>query len=859
MKSLSPDAQPSNSAAAGGGRHDADADPASTLTLMRVPAGDDRRLAKVISPQGVTKVKLPYIFEFSKHPIAGLESLRDQLLLLSKDVRTCVVRAQPLVTSGRRLLKADRKTGDAATLVEVPSTLLAVDVDSVPEPERVRFCDEPHKCALHVRSLLPPQFRTAACVWHVTGSAGIKPGIRMHLWFMTSAPVGGAALTKWFEGTPIDPAVFRPSQPIFTADPVFDGVSDPMTERLGTLEGIERVLVPDEIANYAKPKRAPARPYAEDPNKAEANAGWEAKHPVDWVVGPQRYPCGACGSSDSIALREDGRLNCHSSKHREVAPNIGTWTGEVYVGTRLEFTERLTARQVAPWLKREGYWPEVKLSAKFGAPRDHDSQGASALLSGITEIESRPHDEPGLAEMFAERYASQVVYVAGIGWHTYDGTRWVSGGKDAKPSGQVSAMLRALAKMHDDAGRAPLAKKVAGMQSRRSLDNIAALAAQGPLRISPEQLDAHPYLLNCTNGTLDLRTGALSKHDPKDLITLATDAPYDPQAECGAWEFLLGEYSCAPGEPADPTWIEYIQQQLGSALFGTPQREYIVFWEGSGGNGKSTVMNTVARVLGKYAGALPASAVTDSNAHTSSIGGLVGKRFVHSAEIDAKRPIAAARLKALVGYEGMRVQPGMGQNYVDYVPSGKLTLSINGAPRITDADRAMRRRLRIVPFRAELPSDPELVRVDLELVAEERAGILAWLVRGAQKSLSHKGVLPDCSAVDRATDDAFAVNDPIADWIEACCERSPDAKSGSGELYRSYKGWAVAEHELHPLGRKQFFAALAERGFQTAKGGNGARLRRGLRIVAGPGRVNAVALGGAEVASKIASRHQQEI
>ena len=46
--------------------------------------------------------------------------------------------------------------------------------------------------------------------------------------------------------------------------------------------------------------------------------------------------------------------------------------------------------------------------------------------------------------------------------------------------------------------------------------------------VTPDDLDADPFLLNCPNGTLDLRTGELRAHDPADLITKMTGAALRP-------------------------------------------------------------------------------------------------------------------------------------------------------------------------------------------------------------------------------------------------------------------------------------------------------------------------------------------
>ena len=64
----------------------------------------------------------------------------------------------------------------------------------------------------------------------------------------------------------------------------------------------------------------------------------------------------------------------------------------------------------------------------------------------------------------------------------------------------------------------------------------AAVAIESGLRegaeFSQEELDRDPWLVNCQNGTLDLRTGRLKDHDPSNLITKIIPVDYDPVHEC---------------------------------------------------------------------------------------------------------------------------------------------------------------------------------------------------------------------------------------------------------------------------------------------------------------------------------------
>ena len=50
--------------------------------------------------------------------------------------------------------------------------------------------------------------------------------------------------------------------------------------------------------------------------------------------------------------------------------------------------------------------------------------------------------------------------------------------------------------------------------------------------ISASELDTHPWLLNFRNGTIDLRTGELTGHNPDHHITKLIEYDYNLTATC---------------------------------------------------------------------------------------------------------------------------------------------------------------------------------------------------------------------------------------------------------------------------------------------------------------------------------------
>ena len=61
------------------------------------------------------------------------------------------------------------------------------------------------------------------------------------------------------------------------------------------------------------------------------------------------------------------------------------------------------------------------------------------------------------------------------------------------------------------------------IQSARSVLGVA---------VTPEKFDQDPWLLNCLNGTIDLRTGEFRPHRREDLLTKICPVEFDPKAEC---------------------------------------------------------------------------------------------------------------------------------------------------------------------------------------------------------------------------------------------------------------------------------------------------------------------------------------
>jgi P4 family phage/plasmid primase-like protien len=195
-----------------------------------------------------------------------------------------------------------------------------------------------------------------------------------------------------------------------------------------------------------------------------------------------------------------------------------------------------------------------------------------------------------------------------------------------------------------------------------------------------------------------------------------------------------------PDRDADGQAIEFESRALGhysaasnagsEAATGVTSEHALFFLYGTGANGKSVFVNTVAAILGAYATNAPMDTfmAVHGERHPTDMAGLRGARLVTSIETEQGRRWAESRLKALTGGDKISAR-FMRQDFFEFIPQFKLVVAGNHKPSIRTIDEAMRRRLHLVPFTVTIPSKRRDRTLPERLLAE-RDGILAWAVQG---------------------------------------------------------------------------------------------------------------------------------
>lgn len=477
-----------------------------------------------------------------------------------------------------------------------------------------------------------------------------------------------------------------------------------------------------------------------------------------------------------------------------------------------------------------------KAPAASNADADHLGGGGDQpepIVSGRTaaELLARPEltlrrSDTGNGERFAQRMRDVVRHCAGEQrWYLWDGSRWRRDdlNRVLVLTKEIIKDLYVEAAALDGAERDRHEQWAQTSQSAGRREAMLRIASAEPgIAITPDDLDADPWLLGVRNGVVDLRTGALRASDPADLLTRRAEVDFDPAAECPLWlqhvDFVTG------GDAALAAWL---RRAIGYTLTGLTSEQQLFFLWGTGANGKSTLLDVMLMMLGSYGIVGDENLLTSTSGHPTQLADLRGARLIVCDETDREKKLAEQRIKMMTGKQ-IKAR-FMRQDFFTYTPRFKLWISGNHKPEIRGGDDGIWRRLKLVPFTSKLTPDTKVLGYE-EILRQELSGILNWALVGLADWVK-LGQLGGTEAVDAATREYRDEEDPIGQWLEEACVRGDGEGEVAQALFESWSWWAH-RYGFEVGNTTRFGRELTARGFGRghAPGGR-TRLRTGLRLL----------------------------
>jgi putative DNA primase/helicase len=422
------------------------------------------------------------------------------------------------------------------------------------------------------------------------------------------------------------------------------------------------------------------------------------------------------------------------------------------------------------------------IGAEFAAAKKERRHRTPKPLAPVADArDTFKATDSGNAEFFTRCHGDDVRFDhRRQGWLEWTEHRWTPDCVAQIRQRAKGAMRRRLAEAlaRNDTADAKFALR---SESRAGIESLLYLAqAEPPIADPGDAWDADPMLLGAPNGVIDLRTGTRRPGTRADRITKNVTTPFDPDARCPRWEECVWEIF---GGTSD--LVDFVHRAIGYSLTGDTTGQCLFMCHGTGANGKSTLLNTLKKVLGDYAWNMPFATIEMRDRHSipNDLAALDGRRFVVASETNDGTRLNESRIKALTGGDPVTARY-LHQEFFMFDPVAKFWLAVNHKPVVRDDSHGFWRRVRLIPFTRTFPVDDGLA----EALMAEAPGILAWAVRGCVEWQQH-GLTPP-AIVLAATEEYKHDSDPLADFLSEAIEMDAESCLWASELFGAYTDWA---------------------------------------------------------------------
>jgi len=364
----------------------------------------------------------------------------------------------------------------------------------------------------------------------------------------------------------------------------------------------------------------------------------------------------------------------------------------------------------------------------------------------------------------------------------FDGKRWVT---------DHSHLYRAVVTMTKELTRSTdtkIAKFGLKSQSDASVEATKrAYRHQPGVTVSASSFNQRRELLNVDNGTLNLRTGEFTEHNPEHMITQLFNAKYDPDATCPKFDRWIEQLL------PDAVTRAYVQRAIGSTMLGDAGSRAVFLVHGPSGTGKTQFLELFGHLFGSYANTAPASTfrAKREGAPPHDLHQLRGMRFIATSETSDSAQFDEEALKRITGGDSISSRD-LYEGFQKWIPECNIWMATNFPPRFSSDDNAMWRRAKLIPFTTVFGEDPEapvaIPNYARQELFAEADGILNWLLAGLADFLA--AGLQEPEGIGEAAEQLRLDSDPVAQFAEDLI--------GDGQLTVG-EGQRIRSMELHSM------------------------------------------------------------
>lgn len=330
-----------------------------------------------------------------------------------------------------------------------------------------------------------------------------------------------------------------------------------------------------------------------------------------------------------------------------------------------------------------------------------------------------------------------------------------------------------------------------------------------------EKFDTDTNLLGFENGIYDLKNNVFREGRPEDYVTMSTKV-HLPVKECDMpikLDRMIESFSSADlnifpemkfydrlySDLDDflnkivplPSVKKYALKFLAKCLSGENRDEGFYIWTGTGGNGKSKLIDLTSMCMGDYSCNLPIALLTQkrkaSGAASPEMALTMGKRLCVMQEPDVNETMNIGQMKELTGNDKIQARALFKEPFF-FTPQFKLVCMCNDLPHIPSNDDGTWRRLEVVDFVSKFVDSEKDVNHELNRYIKDKTiknKIPMWVIPFFAMLLpmwrdydENSIEIPD--EIKAKTNEYRGDNDIIGQWIEQYCETADNVVSANG-------------------------------------------------------------------------------
>ena len=456
------------------------------------------------------------------------------------------------------------------------------------------------------------------------------------------------------------------------------------------------------------------------------------------------------------------------------------------------------------------------------------------LLELIDQVEqqkqiSEPYkhyrlDDTDNAQTMAMMYKDRLCFAYDMNkWYLYNGIKWeedkvdgvrILAGEMIERMGNDFALL--LSRMPE--GRE---KKKQTFQYNMHLKNCRSYRGKSSILNETKHLlpivsttfNQPRNLINMPNGTYDVNEKLLRPHQAIDYLSQVTNVDYVENVAAPHWEQFISQIFLG-----DRELIRYVQKAIGYSLTGFTHEQCMFIGYGDGANGKGVFKDILSYILNDYVKCPQAetiSQIRQGSEASPDIINLMDARLVVCVESNKGVRFNEGLIKQLTGEDKVTARR-LYCEPISFLPQFKLWLFTNHMPEVVGTDKGIWRRLKVIPFKLDLPEEKKDKHLKEKLM-KEAEGILWWCIQGIHLYLEEGLKEPD--AVIQLVHEFKEESDTLGLFLKECTICKEGSKVQAKDLYTKYVEWCRANNEV-PDNKTRFGLDMKKRISKESNGRN---------------------------------------